>query len=198
MNRIINPFEKIAGWKALFIGLLVLIVQAGLASKASVHYDGILDMHISEVSFIASLLELLTNLLCLVLFMYLAGVLASKSKIRFIDVAGTMAFARIPYALAALATMMLPVKQLVSNLREYYIEKNPDLIPTPHEWMILLLYGLIILFFLIWMITWIYQAFKVACNAKGSFATFTFILGLLFAEISSKLLIVKVILNLEL
>ena len=102
---------------------------------------------------------------------YLIGIAFSKSKIRLIDVAGTLAMARLTTLPAALIGF-LPV----------YPVKLDD--PT-----ILLLTIFITLVPAIWMIALMYNAFVVSTNIRGAKATAWFIAGLLIAELLSKVLL---------
>src|SRR6218665_1367606 len=96
-----NPFERLAGWPALLYGLLIIVVTALVACGGGIHLDGVVDLHVAEqVSLSGSLLEGLINWLCMVLFVYLAGLLFSRSSIRFIDVLGTQALARFPFLIS--------------------------------------------------------------------------------------------------
>ena len=40
-----NPFTYVAGWNAILIGLVVILVTGYLGSLSNTHFDGVLDAH---------------------------------------------------------------------------------------------------------------------------------------------------------
>jgi hypothetical protein len=45
MKFFINPFERIAGWQALFLGVVVMTLTAVVGKINLVAFDGVLDVH---------------------------------------------------------------------------------------------------------------------------------------------------------
>jgi len=90
-----NPFVYIAGARSLVIGWVIMLITACICMYSHTHFDGVLDAHNGRVT-LASMyfIEPFTDWICLVLALYLGGIIFSKSTIRFIDVAGTLALAR--------------------------------------------------------------------------------------------------------
>ncbi|MDR2231589.1 MAG: DUF3887 domain-containing protein [Tannerella sp.] len=172
LSFFVNPFERIAGWQALLIGLAVMSLTAIVGKINRVAFDGVLDVHAGAIfSYVASFVMQAVNLIALFLTMWLAGVLFSKSKLRAIDVVGTMALARFPYLLLALVCF-LPVIPT-------------DLYDIPR----IIIFTFISLPFIIWMVVLMYKAFSVSCNMKGGMAIAIFAGALLVAEIISKIVI---------
>src|SRR5436190_5111716 len=90
-----NPFVYIAGSRALLTGLLAMMATAVAGYYSHAHFDGVIDLHNGRISpFTTHILELLIDWICITLLLYLGGVLFSGSRIRFIDVAGTLALSR--------------------------------------------------------------------------------------------------------
>lgn len=175
-QALFNPFLRIAGTKALLIGLITLLVTAVIAYYSHCHFDGAIDAHIGTITpmwFYPA--EALIDWLCLTLLFYISGIIFSQSAIRFIDVAGTMALARWPMIFIALLAF-IPVVQ-PQNIHDV----NASII----------IFGFTLLIFTIWMIALMYNAYTVSCNIKGSKATISFIATLICAEIISKLIITK-------
>ena len=173
MKWLINPFERIAGWQALFIGLAAMALTAVIGKINGVAFDGVLDVHSGATfSFAASFAMQAINFLSVFLTMWIAGVCFSKSKFRAIDVAGTMALSHIPMLLLAVICF-LPV--------------------TPaglYDTTLIIVFILITIPFIIWMIALMYNAYTVSCHLKGARAVISFIGALLVAEIISKLIII--------
>ena len=171
MKFLINPFERIAGWQALAIGVVVMAITAVIGHINHIAFDGVLDIHAGAIiSLSTSFIMQAVDLFALFLTMWLAGICFSKTKLRAIDVAGTMALARVPMLLLAIVCF-LPV-----------IPKG--LFDMPR----IIVFALICLPFSIWMIALMYNAYTVSCNLKGTRAVVTFIVALIVAEIVSKLI----------
>ena len=135
MKWLYNPFERIAGWQALFIGLAAMALTAVVGKINNVAFDGVLDAHTgARFSFTASFAMQAVNFISLFLTMWLAGVCFSKSKLRAIDVAGTMALARAPMLLLALICF-LPIAPV-----------------GLYDFTRMVIFGVICIPFIIWMI----------------------------------------------
>ena len=169
MKWLINPFERIAGWQALFIGLIAMALTAVIGKINNVAFDGVLDVHAGATfSFTASFAMQAINLLSIFLTMWLAGVCFSKAKVRAIDIAGTMALARAPMLLLAIICF-LPI--IPAGLYD---------VPR------LAIFVVVCLPFIAWTIALMYNAYTVSCNLKGAKAVVSFIGALLVAEVISK------------
>jgi hypothetical protein len=168
-----NPFKYVAGLKALLIGLLVMLITAVVAFFTKTHFDGIIDAHTGHIlPFYWYLLEPLLAWIGAVIPFYLAARIFSKSSIRLIDMAGTLALARWPYLFVAALNFTLP-------------SAPPTDIHQIGAALILALFAELLLG--IWMVALMYNAFTVSSNLKGRRGTFIFITTLLVAEVLSKL-----------
>jgi len=173
MKYLFNPFERIAGWQALFLGVVAMALTAVVGKINLIAFDGVLDIHGgASISFSASFIMQAVDFSVLFLTMWLAGVCFSKSKLRAIDVAGTMALARAPM-LALVLICFLPVVP----------EDLFDILRT-------VIFVIIIIPFIVWTVTLMYNAYTVSCHLKGSRAVWSFIGALLIAEIISKLIFI--------
>ena len=170
---LINPFERIAGWQALAIGVAVMALTAIAGKFNQVAFDGVLDVHTGAAfDFLAAFVMQAVDFLVLFLTMWLTGVCFSKTKLRAIDVAGTMSLARTPMLFLAIVCF-LPIAP-------------ESLFDVPR----LIVYSFISLFFIIWMLVLMYNAYSVSCHLKGTRAIVSFIGALLVAEIISKLIFI--------
>ena len=175
-----NPFVYIAGTRALVIGLSAMLVTAVIAFYSHTHFDGAIDMHFGHNSAISKFfLEALIDWGCIVVTFYIAGLIASGSSIRFIDVAGTTALARwvlvfpalIGFGIHAPAATPKTIDEIMSAITPSFIALS--------------LFSLV---FIIWMVALMYNAFSVSCNLKGSKSALSFIIGIAVAEVVSKLI----------
>ncbi len=175
---LINPFERIAGWQALLIGICILSLTAILGSINSIIFDGVIDAHVFDHYFPLAFLAQAVDWVSLFLIMWLAGVCFSKSKIRAIDVAGTMALSRTPMLLLVILGFLPIAPQNISDISRIVI------------------FSLVSIVLGIWMVALMYHAFSTSCHIKGARGIITFIGALLVAEIVSKCIFIFLLGNL--
>lgn len=175
-----NPFTYIAGTKALIMGIAGMLVTAIVGYYSKTHFDGAIDIHAAAVRAPLSchLIEQAIDWGLLVVVFYLSGLFLSRSSVRFIDVAGTTAMARVPLLLAAIAGFGVHAPAS-TNLQDILNSITPMMI----------VFGIISIALAIWMIALLYNAYTISTNVKGSKAVVSFIAGLLIAEIATHLLL---------
>ena len=163
---LINPFHRIAGWQALGIGLVVMALTAVVGKINHITFSGSFYANpIITLSFQLAFVNQAINYLLLFLTMWIAGLCFSKSKLRAVDVAGTMALTRIPMLLVCIVCF-LPITPA----------------STSDAIRIIILY-LICIPFMIWMAALMYNAYTVSCNLKGGKAIGSFIGAVIVAEL---------------
>lgn len=159
-----NPFLKIAGIQALLWGIAGIIISIGMSITAPIHYHGLL--HFGPASnnawwcFAGE--HIIIWLIPSILF-FVAGKLLSPSHIRGIDVFGTIAFAQLPFILMNLFFFPESVQKLMNiptTATPEWIMQQPDIIKGAFITFPSILFMVIVLI-------WMYQAFKVSCNLKG-------------------------------
>ncbi|WP_029904995.1 hypothetical protein [Prevotella sp. 10(H)] len=186
-----TPFKFIAGTKSLLIGVFVLALLSVLGHLSDTHFDGALDIHYGCPDFpspyINHALYQLIGWGTLTIVLYVTGRIVTKSSVRIIDVAGTVAMARIPLIFAALLGF-IPSFHLcfgdidVVNLTEITAVLMENI-------LMIIGIALLIVVIAVWNIVLMYNAYSVSTNAKGVVGGLTFALGLLIAEIISKVLL---------
>jgi len=179
IKPIINPFELLAGWKSLWFGLSIILLNAFLGTAINVHYDGVLDIHMGRPNpFALSIFEHTISWLSLALFLYLSGMYFSSSRIRLIDVLGTTALARYPLLLA------IPVGFIdLNDPATIFVNSTSTLTFIGVAILLLFIVGLHIFL--------LFKAYRVSCNLKGKTLYITFIASVVLAEILSKFLIIQ-------
>ena len=176
-----NPFIYIAGAKALIIGWAAMLVTAVICYFSKTHFDGVIDVHTGHTSpMLVFFLEVVIDWGCPVAVFYITGRIFSTSSIRLIDIAGTFATARWVMIFPALAAfgVYTPAKAPVT-VDDILRSITPSVI----------VFGLFTVLFAIWMIALMYSAFTTSCNLKGGKAVWSFIIGLIIAEVLSKLIL---------
>ena len=175
MRKILfNPFLKIAGYKALMYGWLIILITAFIAYLSHTHFDGAIDAHGgTKTLWWVYLLEPFVAWISVTMIFYSMGHLFSQSKIRFSDVAGTFALARFPMLFTALI----------------YLYPMPDIRAVDKIGLVAVLNMVALVICGIWMIALFFNAYTVSCNPKKGKIVWTFILGLIVAEIISKIIL---------
>ena len=176
-----NPFVYVAGTKALVIGWMAMLVTAVVCNFSNAHFDGVIDMHAGHASpAYVYFMEASIDWAVPVVLFFIAGRIFSRSSVRLIDIAGTLALSRWVTIFPALLAFGIHTPAVAPVT-------IPDLIKsiTPTA----IAFGLISFLFMIWMIALMYNAFTTSCNLKGSKAIMSFIVALLISEILSKVIL---------
>ena len=183
LSLLINPFVRIAGGKALSIGLVIFVASILLAYCGNMVFDGVLDAHFSDhINLGRALLAPSIALFIFILVLYLTGRLLSKSSIRFIDVAGTVTLARTPYILISLVVLIPGIYDYNMVIAQNLLAQNYSGI-TVAQWIVFFLFLFVSMVATIWFVILSYKAFSVSCNISGAKGIIGFITALLFSEI---------------
>lgn len=182
LSLLINPFVRIAGEKALFVGLIVFAITIIVAHSGNIIFDGIINSHISNnESLLWSFFVATVALIIFVIVLYLTGCLLTKSSIRFIDVARTVTLARAPFILVSLIVLVPGMYDCNMQVRENLLTRTVLEISV-YQWFIFCLFLLVSLIASIWFVVLSYRAFSVSCNVRGAKAVISFIGAFLFSE----------------
>lgn len=177
---IFNPFNRIAGWEALGLGVLIAIATVLIGKYSNAVTDGALDFHlVQQTSFVHTAIFTFVSLFCLIFCMTLAAFAISKN-FRIIDIAGTISLAKAPILLAVLLGFFTAVPD------QKAIIENPMIILTSTSFIVV---TLLIIPITIWSIALMFNAFKVSTGSKGSQLIVSFIVALIVAEVLSKMII---------
>ena len=110
---LINPFIRIAGMQALAWGILGLVISTLLSWASGYHYHGLLHFGPApNPAWWCYLAEHLIVWLVPATLFYLGGLIFSHSKIRIIDVFGTILFAQLPMLVMNLINFLPPMQVL--------------------------------------------------------------------------------------
>lgn len=171
-SNLYNPFNQIAGLKSLIIGLIGLLITTYLAFITGTHFNGLLNIDFAKDSdYWVFLTENISNWLLISAFMYISGLILSKSKIRVIDIFGTTLLSRVPLIITPLIRT-LPVFQSFMH----------------QSWQLYALEG-VYLISLIWTIILLFNAFTISCNLKSEKLIISFIVSMTLSEICTKTVI---------
>lgn len=187
-----NPFRFVAGFRALMLGLAIILLSAFFGWLGSTHFDGVIDVHTGlQGPLWFFLAEGLINWVCMAIPLFFFGLIVSRRSFRMIDVLGTQALARWPYLITAL--VMLPDAN--RRFAEYMMSRfglGTAAVSINYIDMLIFAFAMLLsILMAIWMVALMYRAYAVSCNIKGTRAIITFIIGLLSAEVLSKLVILQ-------
>ena len=163
VKLIVNPFIRIAGGQALIWGFLGLIVSTLLCWISGYHYHGL--RHFGPApnpAWWCYLAEHLIVWLIPALLFYLGGLFLSHSRIRVIDVLGTVLFAQLPL-LGMNLISLLPAMRMMSQMN---MNMSPEEMLAQPYFILAMILTLLGLPFLILTLIWMFNALKVSCNLK--------------------------------
>ena len=163
VKLIVNPFIRIAGGQALIWGFLGLIVSTLLCWISGYHYHGLLHFGPApNPAWWCYLAEHLIVWLIPALLFYLGGLFLSHSRIRVIDVLGTVLFAQLPL-LGMNLISLLPAMRMMSQMN---MNMSPEEMLAQPYFILAMILTLLGLPFLILTLIWMFNTLKVSCNLK--------------------------------
>ena len=183
---LINPFERIAGLEALLWGLAGMGVSTALSYYSGWHYHGLLHFGPApNPAWWCYAVEHLAVWLIPAVMFYLGGLLLSRSRIRMVDVLGTVVFAQLPLIVMNLFNFLPPMQKLAQidvNMPPAEIMQQPGFIVG--MWL-----SLVAFVFMIWTLVWMFQALKVSCNLKGYRLGILYCVGIFGGDVLCRYLI---------
>ncbi len=192
-----NPFELIAGGRALAIGLGIILATGYLASFTLTHFNGVLD---TQIGFRAPLwfflAEGITNWLCLSLVLLIGGLfVAKKRSFRIIDLFGTQALARWPFLISALIAKIPGFTAFNAKLMAIVNQGKGTLPAAPAAEIVAFAFvTLMMIVVTVWFVALAWKSFRISGDARGWKAITVFTVGILIAEALSKMAFFKILL----
>ena len=186
VKLIVNPFIRIAGGQALIWGFLGLIVSTLLCWISGYHYHGLLHFGPApNPAWWCYLAEHLIVRLIPALLFYLGGLFLSHSRIRVIDVLGTVLFAQLPL-LGMNLISLLPAMRMMSQMN---MNMSPEEMLAQPYFILAMILTLLGLPFLILTLIWMFNALKVSCNLKQWKLWTVALIGIIGGDVLCRLLI---------
>ncbi len=186
VKLIANPFIRIAGGQALIWGFLGLIVSTLLCWISGYHYHGLLHFGPApNPAWWCYLAEHLIVWLIPALLFYLGGLFLSHSRIRVIDVLGTVLFAQLPL-LGMNLISLLPAMRMMSQMN---MNMSPEEMLAQPYFVLAMILTLLGLPFLILTLIWMFNALKVSCNLKQWKLWTVALIGIIGGDVLCRLLI---------
>lgn len=189
IKKLTNPFETIAGFKSLFWGLLAILSSAILGYFSNTHFPDIISVKTSPdfpVSYF--IIQALLNWLVVSTLFYLSSILFSKSAVRAIDIYGTQALSRAPYLLVALMGFSDAIENFGKYMLWNLMQQGEPIEITTVGIVIAIIFMVLTLLLTVWLITLMFNAFKVSANLKGTKLIVIFIVVLVSSIVLSTIL----------
>jgi len=184
-----NPFEKVAGWKAFGIGLIILCITTVLGYFFKTVFYGISIKTVPCVTWSTAFSLQALGLGVLVFIMWIASLFFTK-KVRFQDILGTVTLAKYPLFFAVIPIMifnnrMTEFTKKIMSVNVYEIIK----VITISDYVMLFAFSIIAFAIIIWEIVLLFNAFRVSTNLKGIKSAILFASIMLASEITILILV---------
>lgn len=178
MNKdlLLNPFSRIAGGRALAWGLVAIVAGIALGYALDVHCWIFNAWWMRDMPWWLIGVERLQFWLLPSLLLWLAGMWLSRSRVRAVDVFGTMAFAQWPVVLLTVVgwPQAEVTKQIMRTMDRYEMPTGLGIAHAISSVLIILLFA--------WWLVWMFQAFRVSCNLRRwkLWGTFLVVMGICY------------------
>lgn len=187
---LLNPFEKVAGWTSLFVGLAVLLVAGVVGSFSNTQFDGILNVHSAMDSvWYKFVCQPVLSVGVVALWFLLFAKIFGKPTVRAIDVVGTQFFAFLPLAPVSTLGFFNLVQEMNVKLQAFAANPGTQLGIGPFQMISFVLLMLSVMLLAVWSAIWIYKGLKVAANLPDSIHIPVYVTGLLVGMVVPKVLI---------
>lgn len=182
-NKLLNPFRYMPIRQATCWGLVALILSAVLCWQAGLRITSLTQINFAgDALWVATARQVIVWVL-FSLVLYAAGVIFSKSKVRFQDVAAFNLFARIPFDISLLIFLFPQVRSVMGLLMDNSLN-------TALQYMNLLtIVGLVSSVLCVWYMVWSYMAFSEATNLKGGRGVAIFAVAWIISYLGSPFLL---------
>ena len=185
-----NPFRFVAGYKAILLGLAIILISALFGFLGNTHFDGVLDVHTGlKAPIWIFFAEGIVDWLSLAIPLFFFGLIVSHSAVRLIDVFGTQALARWPYLITSIVMLPEANRRFGAYLMARFTNTAGSGALNYTDVCVFVFSAIVAVFMIVWMVAIMYQAYAVSCNIKGAKAIITFVVSIIGAEVLSKFLI---------
>lgn len=186
-NKFINPFKYLPLRQAWCWGIVALILTSVFCWQVGLRMTSITQVNLLGDRLWAALCRQIIVWLLFAVVLYVVGLVASRSKIRFVDVAAFNLFARIPMDVMLLIFAVPAVRSVTALAGEGNINA------VMQHLDIMTVVGVVSAVMSVWYFVWTYKAFAEATNVKNARGVLLFILAFVVTYITSAyaLLIVR-------
>ena len=178
-NKFVNPFKYLPLRQAWCWGIVALILASVFCWQVGLRMTSVTQINLLGDRLWAALCRQIIVWLLFAVILYVVGLVASRSKVRFVDVAAFNLFARIPMDLALLIYAVPSVRSVTALATE----GNLNAVLQPMELMTFI--GIFTAIFSVLYFVWTYKAFAEATNVKNGRGVLLFILAFAVTYVTS-------------
>ncbi|MBS0287554.1 MAG: hypothetical protein JSR17_09670 [Proteobacteria bacterium] len=184
-SLLINPFQKIAGVRALGLGIGIIVAISYLGSIAKIYFPGLLGILNSSMiknpnigtDFLFLLYQNAVIWLVLTLLFIMAAKICQQKSVRIIDFMGTVALSRFPYLILTAFLAMMRVQN--PRFMDVGMENGLQLKPS----LLAITFSSVVIICAVWHIVTYLYALKESSGLSGKKLWLSFIASILIGEI---------------
>lgn len=184
------PFKYIAGTKALAIGIVAMILISIFGYLGNVFFNGVIGPNIAATGvsspYIVHAIMQISALFSLTLVFYITARIVSKSAVRLIDIAGTMALSQAPFILVALAGLIPATHLDIASMNTVGLEGFIQIIED--NIVMITLISILSILIIVWTVALKYNAYTISANIRGAKAIVSFIVAIIISEILARII----------
>ena len=188
-SMLINPFQKIAGFKALILGLTLMLIMSILGVYGNIYYDGVFGYFVAESlkttitpGFTLLLYQNIVACLSITVIFLAVAIFFRQKNIRIIDFFGTVALSRYPILISLLFTMLEKYLKPENFIQD--VSKGIEL----HISIIGIIGHFVFFICLIWQIMTYFSALKEASGLQGKKLWTGFIIAIILSDVIAGIL----------
>lgn len=171
IEKLKNPFRYLPLRQAICWGIVAMILTAVFCWQVGLRMTSITQVNYAGGALWKATVGQLVVWLLFSVILYVVGVMLSRSKIRFWDVASFNLFARIPFDLTLLIFAIPTVRSVMGLAMDGNIARMME------HMNLLTIVGVVSLLFSMWYFYWSYKAFAESTNVKNGKGVVAFILS---------------------
>ena len=183
-SLLLNPFQKIAGGKALVIGMMILVAMSYIGVMAKVYFLGpltainhsILAKQTMDIGFLLLAYQNIVCWLVLSALFVIAAKILQKKQLRIIDFLGTVSLARFPLLLVTIITSI--TRMVNPAIVDIDMSKGIPL----HSSIGAYIFGVVAMILLVWQIITYFYAMKESSGLVGKKLWLGYIIPIIAGE----------------
>ena len=179
IEKLKNPFRYLTLRQAICWGIAAMILTAVYCWQVGLRMTSITQGNYAGGALWKATVSQLVVWLLFSVVLYVVGVMLSRSKIRFWDVAAFNLFARIPFDFTLLMFAIPTVRSLVGLTMEGNMARVIEYAN------LLAVIGVVSALFSVWYFYWSYKAFAESTNVKNGKGVLAFTLSFVVAYLVS-------------
>lgn len=184
-SLLLNPFRKIAGFKALVIGIIILFTMSYVGVMAKVYFLGPLSVinatvvakQTMGIGFLLLAYQNIVSWLVLALLFVIAAKALQNKKLRIIDFLGTVSLARFPLLL--LTTFISMTRIVNPAILDIDMTKG---VPLHYSSIGQYIFSLMVMVLVVWQIITYFYALKESSGLVGKKLWLGFIVPIIVSE----------------